>query len=160
MGVTLIGLLLANFIAFLISCGENVWEKQKLVLGWLCPIFSTIVICAVGIANWGSYSRYVDLRATYDATIEQYATSIEIYGGKAVLDVKSAAWTDLKYEGYQKNIAGFIVDLRKVVSRYNKRLIKQLKYAENWFFSWVVIAPDDDMKIISMKAAQNHKVKG
>lgn len=159
MGFTFISLFLANLIAFGLSCFENTWEQRKNTLKWLVPVFSIIMLCGNGVVIWFSYTSYVDLRATYDATIEQYATSIEMYGDKAVIDLKNAAWTDFKYQGYQQNAAKFIADLRSELTAYNKAFISKKKFHENWFFGWVIIPPDSDMKIVSMRTAKDHPVK-
>lgn len=160
MGLILIGLFIVNLLAFAIAMSESNRDDGKTVFKWLSPIFSTIILCAAGLTMWTSYTTYVELRATYDATIEQYATSVEMYGDKAVIDVSSAAWTDFKYQGYQKNIASFITSLRTEVATYNKALIRKRKFSENWFFGWLIVPPDADMKIISMKTAQSHPIKG
>ena len=159
MGLVLIILILVNLFGFAICMAHD--KGERLVLfKWLCPIFSAVALFASGMIIWTSYGTYVELRATYDATIEQYASSTEMYGDRAVIDIESAAWTDFKYQGYQANVAKFISELRTMLAAYNKDFISKKKYASNWFFGWVIIPPDSDMKIISMKAAQNHKVKG
>ena len=160
MGFTFITLLLANAIALLIACFDPTWEARLKVFKWLAPIFSVIVICGNGIVIWCSYTAYVDLRATYDATIEQYATSIEMYGDKAVINVERAALTDFKYQGYQANISSFIVSLRSELTSYNRQFVSKKEYHKNWFFGRLIIPPDNDMKIISMKTAKDHPIKG
>ena len=99
----------------------------------------------------GSYQSYVDTRTFYDSTVEQYSTAVEMYNDKAVIDVESAAWTDLKYQGYQDNISKLILDLRNRIIIYNNNFIKMNKMHSNPFFSWLVVPMDDDMKIIKMK---------
>jgi len=159
MGFTFISLFLVNFIAFGISCFDSDWKDRKVTLKWLVPIFSTLMIILSGIVVWNSYISYVGLRSTYDATIEQYATSIEMYGDKAVIDLESAAWTDFKYQGYQPNVSKFIADLRAELTSYNRSFISKQKYHENWFFNWLIIPPDSDMKIVSMRTASDHPIK-
>jgi hypothetical protein len=160
MGFTFILLLLVNVIAYLISCIDNeTWSDRKNVLKWLCPIFSTLALILCGVVIWHSYTTYVELRATYNATIEQYATSVEMYGDKAVIDVERAALTDFKYQGYQINIAAFIKDLRGKLATYNSAFVSKKEYKKNWFFGWLIIPPDADMKIMSMKTAKDHQIK-
>lgn len=160
MGLIFISLLVVNLLAFTFAIYESCWKAQKAVFKWLSPIFSVVVLCIAGIILWSSFSTYVGLRATYDATVEQYATSVKMYNNKAVIDVSSVAWTDFKYQGYQKNIAAFIADLRAEITVYNKAFISKKKFSENWFFGWLIVPPDIDMKIITMRAAQNRPVKG
>jgi hypothetical protein len=47
-------------------------------------------------------------------------------------------------------MSNFIRDLRREVTKYNERLISKRVMKKNWFFSWVIVAPDDDMKILNM----------
>jgi hypothetical protein len=159
MGLTFFSLLLVNVIAFIIACADSDWSDRKKTLSWLCPIFSIIAIIFSGVIIWTSYISYVELKATYDATIEQYATSVEMYGDKAVIDVERAALTDFKYQGYQTNIAIFIKDLRGKLTTYNSAFISKKEYNKNWFFGWLIIPPDANMKIMSMKTAKDHQIK-
>ena len=159
MGFVFISLFIINAIAGLISCTESTsWRERGKLFIWLGPIFSSVLLLIAGIVVWNSYSNYVGLRAFYDATIEQHAAAVEIYADKAVIDVGSAAWTDLKYKGYQDNIASFVKNLQYEIVMYNKDLISKKKYGKNWFFSWLIVMPDADMKIISMRCAKDHEV--
>ena len=159
MGLTYFSLLLVNLLAFAISMGGDDWKDRGNTFAWLCPIFSVIALCLSGGIIWSSYTSYVDLRTTYDATVQQYATSIVMYNDKAVIDIESAALTDFKYQGYQPNIAKFVVDLRNVLTEYNKGFISKKRYSVNWFFGKLIIPPDDDMKVMSMKTAKDFKIK-
>jgi len=62
-----------------------------------------------------------------------------------------AAFTDLKYQGYQENIGKFINSLRNRVIKYNKAIVSKRVMGSNPFFSWLIIEPDDDMVVIKMK---------
>ena len=123
-----------------------------MTLAWGIPFCCVWGLVVVGIM-WSSYLNYLDQRAFYDATIEQYATAITIYEDKAVIDVESAAWTDLKYKGYQDNISNLILDLRYNIVKYNKIYVKKTKMDSNILFNWIIIGMDEDMKIIKMKTA-------
>ena len=142
-----------------ISISDKNWKKRKvrhrIFLGWVitCSIIWSIIIALIIL---DSYNSYLTERAFYDATVEQYATAITMYEDKAVIDVESAAWTDLKYQGYQNNVSGLILDLRERIIRYNNNFIVKNKKHDNIFFSWIVVGMDDDMKIIKMKTATQH----
>ena len=98
-----------------------------------------------------SYQSYVDTRTFYDATMEQYTSAIEIYENKAVIDIESVALTDLKYNGYQESVSILIIDLREGIVNYNKEIISKRILKKNIIFSWLIIAPDADMTVITMK---------
>ena len=119
-------------------------------------IWNVLVSVCLLASIAGSYFSYLEARTFYSATVEQYASAIEMYGDKAVLNVEAAAWTDLKYQGYQKNIADFIKTLREKVTGYNKRIIGKRIMDANPIFSWLIIMPDDDMKIIKLRTASQH----
>jgi hypothetical protein len=105
-------------------------------------------------ATWsGSYGSYLDCKSFYTSTVEQYASAIEIYGDKAVIDIEAVALTDFKYKGYQENISKFVVDLRNRIVDYNEIMVAKMTMDKNPLFSWLVIAPDKDMKLITMKTA-------
>ena len=116
-----------------------------------------VCICLFGtvgtaIVVGDSYNSYLGNRAVYDATIEQYRGAVEMYKDYAVIDMKKTgeAFTDFKYQGYQKEIASMIADLRRRIVKYNRSFIlKRIKNA-HWFFNWYIVANDPDMKIIRM----------
>jgi len=138
----------------LITLVDKNWKlnkvRHRVFMGWslsLCCIWLVITIGILGT----SYDSYLNERAFYDATLEQYSTAVVVYENKAVIDIESAAWTDLKYQGYQDNISKLILDLRNRIIIYNNNFIKMNKMHSNPFFSWLVVPMDDDMKIIKMK---------
>ena len=124
-----------------------------LCLFW--PVFAVLVFSGIFIQV--SYDDYLDQRAFYDATVEQYASAITMYDDYAEIDVESAAWTDLKYQGYQDNISGLIRNLRDRIIRYNEAFVKKNRYHKNPFFSWLVVGMDDDMKILKMKVVSQER---
>ncbi len=115
--------------------------------------FFWLTLVAFGFCSifWGaSYKTYLDARAFYSATKEQYASAITVYKDHATIDVQSIAWTDLKYQGYQNEVASFIKDLREKVTEYNETIVKKKVFKSNILFNWLVIAPDPDMVVIKL----------
>lgn len=115
--------------------------------------FSGASLVIFGALSAGSYKTYLDARSFYTSTVEQYATAVDIYGEKAVIDIEAVAFTDFKYKGYQENIAGFVKDLRNEIVKYNKMMVAKMTMDKNPLFSWLIVAPDKDMKLITMKTA-------
>lgn len=126
-------------------------EGAPFIVAWNC-LLAAILLFVV----YMSYTSYLSARSFYSATVEQYATAVEMYEDKAVIDIEAAAWTDFKYQGYQANIADFIVTLRDKITNYNEAIIQKRVMDANPLLNWLVIAPDDDMKIIKMKAPSQH----
>ena len=113
-------------------------------------ITSVILTIVLSITIGCSYTTYLDTRAQYDAVINQYKGAVTMYADYATLDMEKATFTDFKYQGYQENVANVITDLRKEVILYNKVLIQKRIMDKNPVFSWLIIAPDKDMKIINI----------
>ena len=109
-------------------------------------IFGILLIIILG----ASYSTYLDCRSFWDITQEQYRNSIVMYEDKAVLKVNKDSFTDLKYQGYQENIAKLITDLRGKVVVYNIDIIQKRIMKNNIVFSWLITQPDDNMKILTL----------
>jgi gas vesicle protein len=154
MGMILAGIvivLVVSAIVYLVSRLDNYDNEDALIGAGIGSIVSGGIVGVILIASIaGSYTSYVDIRTKYDATITQYKEAVTMYKGHATIDVKKAALTDLKYQGYQENMASFIKNLRREVTKYNEVLISKRIMKKNWFFNWIIIAPDDDMKILNM----------
>ena len=154
MGMALLGILivlLVSAIVYLVDRLDNRDNGDALIGAGIGAIVSSGVVSAILILSvLGSYISYVDIRTKYDATITQYKEAVTMYKGHATINVKKAAFTDLKYQGYQENMASFIKNLRREVTDYNENLISKRVMKKNWFFSWIIVAPDDDMKVLNM----------
>ncbi len=151
--IVLISLLIVIIIVAVAGYNDSTSSKTlKKWIGYGCLWLSITSACLVFMC-WSSYNTYLRARTFYSATVEQYASAVEIYGDKAVIDIKAAAWTDLKYQGYQTNIATFIKNLRGEIINYNTLIIGKRIMKASSIFNWLIVAPDDDMKIIKMKAA-------
>ena len=125
------------------------YKRTVIASLWFC--FATSIVFT---AIWaGSYNTYLDTKSFYTSTVEQYATAVDVYGEKAVIDIEAAAWTDFKYQGYQENISKFVMDLRNRIVNYNEIMVAKMTMDKNPLFSWLVVAPDKDMKLIKMKTA-------
>jgi len=148
------------FLSVCICVGAIVWFSCKVtdpsrfknaVTGF---IISVLVLGSISTAFivGSSYSSYLDNRAFYDATIEQYRGAVEMYKDYAVIDMDKTreAFTDFKYQGYQKQIASMIFTLQRRIVKYNRVFIKKKRMVNSWFFNWYIITNDPDMKIIRM----------
>lgn len=147
MGLILIFLLIASMIGSLglLSRREKIENAvASLIVSTL--IFGIISLIALSV----SYGSYVNLRTKYDATLEQYKSAVTMYVDHASIDIEKAAFTDFVYKGYQENVAAFIKDLREQIVKYNEGLISKRVMERNFIFSWIIIAPDEDMLIINM----------
>lgn len=114
-----------------------------MISGVILSIISLFVVAA-------SYGSYVECRTMYESTIGQYKQAVTMYTDSAEINVESAAMTDFKYNGYQENVADFIKGLRSKVVEYNEMLISKRIMNSNFIFSWLVIGPDEDMKVLRL----------
>jgi len=131
---------------------ETLWSKRqfweyggKTIATFL--LADTVLLITVRLVSYGTY---VTNRTQYDAIITQYKGAIVMYTNYATLDIGKIALTDLKYQNYQNNTASLIVDLRKEVVSYNADLISKRTMKKNALMSWMIQAPDEDMKIINI----------
>jgi hypothetical protein len=115
-----------------------------------CLISGLALGCFIIIPWAVSYSTYLGMKSFYEATYEQYFNAIEIYQDRAVIDT-TVAFTDFKYQGYQDNISGYITDLRDKSIWYNELYIKKETMNNNIFFSWYIIPPSENMKLMRLK---------
>lgn len=136
-------------IGIIITLASWINQNGCISAGIACSIVFTL-IC--GMIWGGTYKTYLENRSFYSATKEQYHSAIEIYTDYAVIDMGRAAFTDLKYQGYQENIGVFIKDLRNKIIEYNTLIIGKRIMGKNPIFSWLIIEPDKDMVIIKMKS--------
>lgn len=121
--------------------------------GIAAVIVCSVIFCIVHAMSLSvSYGTYLDDRSFFSATSEQYFSAITVYKDHAVIDMGKAAFTDLKYQGYQENVGKFVVSLRNRIIRYNKSIIEKRTMGKNPFFNWFVVEPDADMVVMKMKA--------
>jgi type IV secretory pathway TraG/TraD family ATPase VirD4 len=146
MGVILILIAIALIICVAEWRGEGKWEDVASAM----TVCSILILIIITIATGASYKTYLDTRAFYSATVEQYRGAVTMYEDAAALDIKKAALTDFVYQGYQENVSGMILDLRRAVAEYNTKLVAKRIMDENFMFSWLIIAPDKDMKILRL----------
>jgi len=102
-----------------------------------------------------SYTNYLDLKSDR-VVIDQYRSALSIYinnanvpagaKGKVISDL-----TDRKYENYQENLSDSIQRYQCKVTGYNKQLIQKRAMKNSLMWNWVIIGPDDDMKVIQME---------
>ena len=132
--------------AYLFSKKNN---RRENVTG--CSVIAAMIGLSCIIAPLiGSYWNYLDMKADYYGVIAQYESAINVYGDKAIINVDRISFTDFKYEGYQKEMASLIRDLRRKVERYNTTYIKKKTMDNTLMFNWLIIAPDSGMKLLQM----------
>lgn len=134
------------FLGSILEFKENREENGIVTL-----FFSFLLLVPIVAPLIGSYGSYIDMKQTYEATVSQYRNSIEMYKDKAVIHVNKKTFTDFKYKGYQKEVSSLIKDLRNKVEEYNELYIGKKEMGGNIFFSWYIIGPDDNMKLIRLK---------
>lgn len=140
---------LISFITFM-SSYNNVRIYNAIIALTMLSVISFIII-AIIVGN--SYGNYIGLKQ-YNVTIQQYANSINLYSKLAVPNkniAQSQEITDLKYQNYQTSIKKLIKDLRWRTVRYNEVLIGKRELNNNIVFNWLIITPDENMKILKME---------
>lgn len=147
-------LMILSIIASAVFLGIAIYalvdEEPEGFLIMMILTLAVIILC-IGVPMFASYNSYVDMKKTYEATISQYRNSVEMYEDKAVINVNEDSFTDFKYKGYQENIAQMIRDIRNKVESYNNKYIGKQEFGSNPLFSWYIVGPSEDMKLIRLK---------
>ena len=148
-------------IAICVVITLTIWKLECWQDGVVSSVVCAAILLFIFAIPWGlSYDSYVDARTFYDTTREQYSSAVVIYQDAAVIDMGKAAFTDLKYQGYQDNISSFIKDMRRRIVWYNKMVQSKRIMKKNPFFSWLIVNADEDMKLIRMKAEYQEALNG
>lgn len=123
-----------------------------------CGIISTVIVLIILSITWETYTGL----KSKQVTMNQYRSAIQMYvantnvptgvKGKLISDL-----TDRKYDGYQLRLHELITRYRRAVIIYNSTLIEKTIYNDSWFFGWVTIGPDANMKPASMDISKLHK---
>lgn len=132
--------------------GTRAIEAKK-AFYWSFVCYTALMLFICGVIGGTSYAKYVENRTFLDATVEQYEGAINLYEKHGVINLEKAAsmaLTDHKYEGYQENMAKFLTTLRQKVTRYNASITSKRIVGNNPLFSWLVIMPDDNMKVLKI----------
>jgi len=138
--------ILAIIVGFVVTAIVTGDEEYFFPAGSIAVVLGIIFFGAA----MNSYTTYLDNRAFYDATVNQYRDQITLYKNEAQIDIKAVSYTDFKYQGYQKEMAENIRVLTKGVANYNRGIIQKRILKKNAIFSWFITAPDDDMVTISL----------
>jgi len=130
---------------------EKSFDKLSNALACLIVMTGSFTIVTIFILA-GSYQSYIDLhkmRSTFAPRLE----IINAYAEKATgefLTLEGKEITDLKYQHYQTTLGEMMTDFRRAVTYYNENLVGKRIMKESPFFSWLIVAPDPDMKEVSV----------
>ncbi len=143
LGLILIGCVLTFSVA---------WSSKDLSETVICATVCTTIIAFISIVVLSSsYQNYIGLKQ-YHANFENHAQTINKYVKLASnFDKKTATEiTDLKYQSYQNSLNTLIKDFRNYCTEYNKVVVGKKTLDNNIIFSWLIIAPDKDMKVVQV----------
>lgn len=162
MGILLILTIFIMLMYLPIYRSNRIWEeketgksqlgKRKIVIKSIVPVCWTLftLLCFYLAIIMASYGTYISDKTFYHSTHEQYVNTLKMYHKYAALDSKGEAMTDLVYKNYQTHIASFIETVRDEVVRYNASIVSKRIMKDNFFYSWFIIPPDDDMVPIKL----------
>lgn len=140
-------IVLALFFASLVitPCLACKYDRESLI-DWTVMANGAVVVILL-IVWFISYDSYIGMRQ-YIANFNTHADTIASYEKLAVLDTKAGPITDLKYQNYQRSIKDLVEDLKRSCINYNKIFASKEVLGNNIIFSWLIIMPDEDMKIV------------
>ena len=126
------------------------WQHERINSYIAITVCAFMFIFIHSLVIGMSYDKYLQDRAFFSATKEQYHSAITVYENHATINMNRASFTDLKYQGYQENIGKFVSDLRNNIINYNESIVKKRVMGDNLFLNWFIVEPDNDMVIIKM----------
>jgi hypothetical protein len=150
------------FVSFgVIPCLAYKYDRDCFI-GWaLVP--NVIISIILVIVVWISYDNYVNMKQRL-TNFNTYADAIISYEKLAKLDTTKPGTvgplTDLKYQNYQRGVKDLIQDLRNSCILYNRTLISKRTLGNNIIFSWLIIMPDDNMKVTKFSDFLNVSNRG
>lgn len=143
LGLILIGCAITIFVA----C-----NSRNAVGTLICGIICATVVVVISTATLAiSYAQYIGLKQ-YRANFENHAQAINEYTKLAAnFDKRNATEiTDLKYQSYQESLKTLIKDFRNYCTEYNRVVVGKRVLDNNIIFNWLIIAPDEDMKVVQV----------
>jgi len=150
--------LLALFAIILISLGNHFlgdWKRHNRTLQNTIStivIFIVIAVCIHVTTLNVSYKSYIDMKELGDACLPPRIEMINIYDDYATTKMSNQSmFFSTEYQGYQENVSKFIENLGIVVIKHNRILVSKRIMKANWLFSWLIVAPDDNMVLLNME---------
>ena len=119
----------------------------------IATIIVGVIVIIIFITILGtSYDTYLDARAFIDGTNHNCAEAINLYTEKSKeFDLLAETNTDLKYNSYQTSLKELIENYTILANKYNAVVIIKRRFDNNIIFSWLIISPDEDMKIVNIR---------
>lgn len=122
------------------------WEGGGITAAILIVIFFIIAVPSI------SYNSYLNLVEFRDGDYIEHKV-------KAIRELKKMIERDDNLiaetkNGYYESLAQEIRRLNDEVNWYNNMVISKQKFNDNIIFSWFIVSPDDNMKIIKAKDYQ------
>lgn len=139
----------------LIGCAITYWvarSSRNMDDTLVCAIVCTVIVTGISILVLAtSYQHYIGLKQ-YHANFENHAQTIKKYTKLASnFDNKTTTEiTDLKYQSYQNSLKSLIESFRNYCTEYNKVVVGKRTLDNNIIFNWLIIAPDEDMKVVQV----------
>lgn len=120
------------------------------ILFFVFALFSVFI----GI-KMDSYSSYLKYKTFHSYVSKEYKIKIDIYTKKAFefesLNKNSKEITDMKYNNYQEQLGKMLTEYTNEIIAYNYWISSNRALRKNIITSWLVVAPDDDMKPLSIE---------
>lgn len=153
--------LFIGYLVFLDNCSHTYNKDDKRVRvynGWIEGftgfLIAFVVLLVLTCIIWGkSYSTYLDLQCYRNSEIPLQKEAIQSYKNASIKAIgldSETVMTDMKFQGYQQEVAKMIDNLKKTINLYNNELITKRRMKSSPVFSWLIFGPDPYMDIISI----------
>lgn len=140
MGLLLTFILIGFAIGTICSLCFDDWD---ILWCWVVPL-GIIGASICGIVFLVSWDSAVDQKKRL-ASIEQYATRITTYEGRAKGNFDdTSSVTDLKYNSFQGQLGEMVTELSSIIIRYNQTQVGKKIYSDKAYF-WPIIVHDSSI---------------
>jgi len=161
----LLSFVVLSFVIYSILIMDRMYGRDTITVGLKAALYSCkdsrrvipflvslVYLASITLIISSSYYSYLEDRASFDSIAAQYRGAVKLYKSDATLNLNkvSQSLTDFKYKGYQEELSKFIFELRNKIVKYNESIIKKRSLKNNFFFSWYIVQPDTDMKLINI----------
>lgn len=121
---------------------KNDWEGNGIAFGIIFIIVFTIILPCI------SYNSYLSLIEFRDGDYIGHKVKV-VHQLKKMIENDDNLIAETKDE-YYITLGRITVELNEEINWYNGKLISKRKMNNNILFSWFIVSPDDNMKIIKI----------
>jgi hypothetical protein len=146
-GLIYIALGSSALLAFLIFIG-NIGDRHRSMYATIGASVMMLIFVVIGaVTACSSYGNYIDIKTYRDSKyMQDFSTIMEFNNIISQSRGKQSEITDLKFQGFQENVAYLIRNHRNNIIKYNERIMGKRIMAKNCLVGFLIFNSEEDMK--------------